>query len=112
MSSLSARFLINTQIEEVTTGKANKIRNSQVSKEKTRLLERGYGVEKEVDPRKLSGSRLLGVVGGESERNCAGPIIGIDWRRQQRKWHQLTGALHALSSLLNQLFLRPELLVH
>lgn len=47
-----------------------------------KLPERGDRVEEKVDPRELSGSRLLGIVRWESVRDSAGPIIGFDRSHQ------------------------------
>lgn len=63
------------------------------------LPERRDRIEEKVDPRELSGRGLLGIVGGESVRYRAGPVIGLDGGRQQRKCHQFACTLHSTRCL-------------
>jgi hypothetical protein len=47
--------------------------------EKQNILERGYRVKEEINPRNFGGSRLSGIIRRESVRNSASSIVRINW---------------------------------
>jgi hypothetical protein len=47
--------------------------------EKQNILERGYRVKEEINPRNFGGSRLSRIIRRESVRNSASSIVRINW---------------------------------
>jgi len=60
-----------------------------MKREEENGLERGDGVEEEINPRDFGGSGLAGVIRGESVGNGACSVVGIDWCQQQWEFHKL-----------------------